>query len=33
MSVHRFVALCCEDLTGSGLHSDFDFLEYVELET
>jgi len=25
-----FVALCCQDLTGSGLHADFDFLEYRE---
>ena len=25
-----FVALCCQDLTGAGLHADFDFLEYVE---
>ena len=25
-----FVALCCQDLSGSGLHADFDFLEYVE---
>jgi xylan 1,4-beta-xylosidase len=25
-----FVALCCQDLTGSGLYADFDFLEYVE---
>jgi xylan 1,4-beta-xylosidase len=28
-----FVALCCQDLTGAGLHADFDFLEYVELES
>ena len=28
-----FVALCCQDLSGSGLHADFDFLEYVERET
>ena len=26
-----FVALCCQDLSGSGRHADFDFLEYVEL--
>jgi xylan 1,4-beta-xylosidase len=25
-----FVALCCQDLSGGGLHADFDFLEYVE---
>ena len=28
-----FVALCCQDLTGHGLHADFDFLEYVELDS
>jgi xylan 1,4-beta-xylosidase len=28
-----FVALCCQDLSGNGLHADFDFLEYVELDT
>jgi xylan 1,4-beta-xylosidase len=28
-----FVALCCQDLTGSGMHADFDFLECVEKET
>lgn len=27
-----FVALCCQDLSGSGLHADFDFLAYVERE-
>jgi xylan 1,4-beta-xylosidase len=28
-----FAALCCQDLTGSGLHADFDFLEYVETDS
>jgi xylan 1,4-beta-xylosidase len=27
-----FVALCCQDLTGSGHHADFDFLEYRETD-
>jgi xylan 1,4-beta-xylosidase len=27
-----FVALCCQDLTGGGLHADFDFLDYVEMD-
>jgi len=25
-----FVGLCCQDLTGQGLHADFDYFEYVE---
>ena len=25
-----FVALCCQDLTGAGLHADFDYLELEE---
>jgi xylan 1,4-beta-xylosidase len=28
-----FVALCCQDLSGSGRHADFDFLEYVEKDS
>jgi xylan 1,4-beta-xylosidase len=27
-----FVALCCQDLSGRGLHADFDFLSYVEID-
>jgi xylan 1,4-beta-xylosidase len=27
-----FVALCCQDLTGGGLHADFDFLAYAETD-
>lgn len=25
-----FVGLCCQDLSGSRLHADFDYFEYVE---
>lgn len=28
-----FVGLCCQDLSGQGLHADFDGFEYRELET
>ena len=27
-----FVGLCCQDLTGSKLHADFDWFEYKEIE-
>jgi xylan 1,4-beta-xylosidase len=27
-----FVALCCQDLSGGGLHADFEFLEYRETD-
>ena len=27
-----FVGLCCQDLTGHGLHADFDWFEYRELK-
>jgi xylan 1,4-beta-xylosidase len=27
-----FAALCCQDLSGTGAHADFDFLEYVEAD-
>ena len=28
-----FVALCCQDLSGGGLHADFDFLDYSERDS
>jgi xylan 1,4-beta-xylosidase len=28
-----FIALCCQDISGSRIHADFDYLDYREIET
>ena len=27
-----FAGMCCQDMSGSGLHADFDYFEYHERE-